>query len=331
MIRQSPVSAIRRFSTQPTIDRINQTIRLPDGRTLGFAEYGAHNGRPLIYFHGYPSSRIEAKPIDKYASRHGIRVLALDRPGYGLSSPQPERTMLDWTKDVESFADAMDIKKFAILGTSGGGPFAAACAYALPRQRLTSVGLFASGPPWAAGKQYMTRTRRMACFLAHKAPFILKLILDGVLAFGRWLTSRTFVTKRIHTWLEAVNAKLAADAKDASKPFERDETPVAQQREYLVDLILGEPFRQGTGAMTRETKLLSAQDWGFPLEDTTYPIQIWHGTKDVNAPIEAIRYLAEKMPNAKLTEFAQDTHYTMGTKMDQVVEELMATDNSELK
>lgn len=239
--------------------------------------------------------------------------------------------MLDWTKDVESFADTMEIKKFAVLGTSGGGPFAAACAYALPRQRLTSVGLFASGPPWAAGKHYMTRTRRVACFLAHKAPFLLKVILDAVLAFGRWLTSRTFVTRRIDTWLEAVNTKLAEEAKASSKPVDTDERPVAQQREYLLDLILGEPFRQGTAGMARETKLLSAQDWGFQLEETTYPIKIWHGTKDVNAPIEAIRYLAEKLPNATLTEFSEDTHYTMGTKMDQVVEEVMSTDDSETK
>lgn len=303
----------RGLSSKMSADRINQTMLLPDGRTLGFAEYGSSSGRPVLYFHGFPSSRIEAKPIEKYASKHNIRVLSLDRPGYGLSTPQPNRTLLDWPADVAAFAKAMDIPKFDIMGTSGGGPFAVACAHSLPPNMLAGVGLFASGPPWAAGSHYMTRTRRVCCFLANKVPTLWKWILDATLAVSRWIAARGFVTRRVDAWLENINA-----AKN-----DPEARPVVQQREYLVDLIIGEPFRQGTGAMALETKLLSDRDWGFRLEDVTTKVKIWHGTKDRNAPIEAIRYLTEKMPNAELTEFGEDTHYTMGTKIEQALEELM--------
>lgn len=65
----------------------NQTFKLPDGRVLGFAEYGSPDGKALLYFHGYPSSRLEGKPVDDMARRRGLRFIAIDRPGFGLSSP----------------------------------------------------------------------------------------------------------------------------------------------------------------------------------------------------------------------------------------------------
>ncbi|KGQ12395.1 hypothetical protein BBAD15_g1859 [Beauveria bassiana D1-5] len=109
----------------------SQTITLPDGRTLGFE-------KTLLYFHGYPSSRIEAKLLDQLALAHSIRILALDRPGYGLSTPQrPRRSLLDWPRDVEAFAASQHLDRFAVLGLSGGGPFAAS----LPARRR--------GPPAA--------------------------------------------------------------------------------------------------------------------------------------------------------------------------------------
>lgn len=97
-------------------DNSSQTFQLPDGRVLGFAEYGNPNGRPLLYFHGYPSSRIEAEAADTMAQRCGIRILSLDRPGFGLSTPQPERTLLDWPKDVQTFAHGMGLERFAVMG-----------------------------------------------------------------------------------------------------------------------------------------------------------------------------------------------------------------------
>ncbi|XWW94907.1 hypothetical protein V2A60_002857 [Cordyceps javanica] len=317
----------------------NQTMTLPDGRKLGFAEYGDARGRKtLLYFHGYPSSRVEGRLLHRLALAHSIRVLALDRPGYGLSTPQgPRRALLDWPRDVEAFAAAQGLGRFAVLGTSGGGPFAVACAHALPPGALTAVGLFAGAPPWAAGRHLMTRGRRVVRVLANRCPGALGTATALAVRAARRLARTRFVAARLDAWLELANQQ-ARDKEAAAAGTARpnlvtapDERPVAEQRAALLDLLLGEPFAQGPDGAVQEARILTDDDWGFRLEDVTFraaPIRIWHGARDVNAPIEAIRYLAARLPNAVLHEFAQDTHYTMGDHVERAVLELMdETDN----
>jgi len=122
------------------MDRTLQTIRLKGGRILGFAEYGDPKGKPLFYFHGWPASRLNAAIYDTLSKRLHIRIIAPDRPGFGLSDFQRDRTLLDWPGDVVSLADYLKIKKFAVMGVSGGGPYAADCAYKIPH-RLTKTGI----------------------------------------------------------------------------------------------------------------------------------------------------------------------------------------------
>ncbi len=114
-------------------DPTNQAMILPDGRVLAYAEYGDLAGRPLFFFHGGNDSRLEAAILHETAVRMGIRVIAPDRPGYGRSDFQPERTFLNWPDDVAQLADALSIPQFAVVGHSGGGPHAAAVAYAPAR------------------------------------------------------------------------------------------------------------------------------------------------------------------------------------------------------
>ena len=174
----------------------------------------------------------------------------------------------------------------------------------------------------------MTYTRRITSLMAHYWPGSLKLVMDIVLNMTRWVLSTKFATRKIEAWLEVVNKKEADERREQGKPPKEQQT-LKEQREYLLDLLLGEPFVQGTSTMVLEAKLLSASDWGFPLEDVTYPVKIWHGGRDVNSPIEAIRYLAEKIPNAMLHEFEKDTHYTIGNHMDFVFGDVMAVDEPE--
>lgn len=320
----------------------NQTITLPDGRKLGFAEYGDAQGRKtLLYFHGYPSSRVEAKVLDKFGAAHSIRVLALDRPGYGLSTPQlPRRELLDWPQDVQAFADSQKLDRFAIMGLSGGGPFAVACAHVLPRRMITGVGLFAGAPPWAAGHRYMTRDRRILRFLANWCPGVVSFLTSVTVRFARWFVKTKFVTTRLDAWLDLLNKQ--AREKEAKKLEEDptakpstitypDERPVSEQREALLNLLIAEPFAQGSDGAVQEARILTDDNWGFRLEDVTYrdaPIKIWHGAKDTNAPIEAIRYLADQLPNAELHEFEQDTHYTMGEHVESALRDLMGETRS---
>lgn len=303
-------------------DRENQTFILPDGRTLGFAEYGPATGRPLLFFHGFPSSRIEAEPLAKMAHASNIRVIALERPGFGLSSPQPGRRIVDWPADVAAFAEGQTgLKRYAVMGLSGGGPYALACVApgAATRGAVTRVGLFASGPPWEAGARYMSFTRRVLCWMANRWPSGLGAILMMCVHTLRRLIVWPPSQKRIDAVLDAVGKKVGEDVENYS-----DEKR-ARRREHLLRILANEPFRQGAAATVWETKLLSAQDWGFRFEDVDFdPVRIWHGAKDANSPVVMMRYLAGRLPHGELTEFADDTHYTMFPHVEGAMEELVS-------
>ncbi|KAJ1324629.1 non-heme chloroperoxidase [Microdochium nivale] len=313
------------------------TFRLPSGRLLGYAEYGTPTGTPVFLLHGFPSSRLESGPLNAIARRNNIRLIALDRPGFGLSTPQTSRTIPDFASDIAVFAHAMKIRRFVVAGFSGGGPYALACAHAMPRSTLGAVGLFASAPPWVTGTiHHMSRPRRVMRFMALYWPAGLRVFLDGLMSSLRWVSGTRFVIRKTEEWLQSQDRKQAQAAKDTAGALVDDNVtdgansnnrpprPMADRRRTLFR-ILDEPFRQGASATVHETKLLTDPSWGFPLEGVAYqgPVRIWHGAKDVNAPIEAIRHLADKVPGAVLTEYPEDTHYTMGPRVEGALRELV--------
>src|SRR5262245_24684441 len=103
--------------------RPDNVIRLKDGRLLGYAEYGASSGAPVIFFHGMPGARVEGALAHEAAARANVRLIVPDRPGYGLSDFQPRRRIIDWQRDVAELADALSLERFGVGGISGGGPY----------------------------------------------------------------------------------------------------------------------------------------------------------------------------------------------------------------
>lgn len=103
------------------IDRTRQQVKLQDGRTLGYAGYGAPQGAPVIYSHGFPGSRLDYLLADAgdAATETNARIIAVDRPGMGLSAFNRGRQLLDWPDDVTELADALQIDRFTVLGNSG--------------------------------------------------------------------------------------------------------------------------------------------------------------------------------------------------------------------
>lgn len=153
------------------LDRTAQTIRLHDGRTLAFAEYGDRQGRPVFYFTGGNSSRLEGAWFDEVAHRRGVRLIATDRPGFGLSSYQLNRTFLDWPDDIRRLADALRISTFAVFGLSGGGPHVAALAYKM-QERLSAAAIVSSPCPYGSPHMFdgMWLPIRLMYFVARHAP-----------------------------------------------------------------------------------------------------------------------------------------------------------------
>ncbi|EPE24989.1 alpha/beta-Hydrolase [Glarea lozoyensis ATCC 20868] len=313
--------------------RQNQTFILPDGRQLGYAEYGDHDGTPLLYFHGFPACRLEAYAVDDIARRRKIRLLSLDRPGFGLSTPQPNRSILDWPTDVSNFAKGMQLSRFAVMGLSGGGPYALACAYALPQESLIGVGLFASGPPWIAGAHHNSRYRRLVSSMAKYWPGGLRLFFGGLVGFSKWLANTGPIARTIDRWLELEDEK--KEVEDQGSKQETATTPTSkkttsERRLDLVHALLEEPFAQGSRAAVDEARLLSSTDWGFSLGDVGYnTVRIWHGAEDKNAPVSMIHYMVRKLPHCVYHEFKDDTHYTMFKHLEGAIAEIILEKNVE--
>lgn len=328
----------------------SQTLALPDHRTLGYAEYGDPNGRPLLYFHGFPSSRLEAYALDSMALQRNIRLLALDRPGFGLSTHDPHRHINDWPTDVQAFASRLGLSRFAVLGVSGGGPYALACARQLPSEMLSAVGVLAGAAVWDKGIRTtgVPWYARLAYLAANYWPSGLRIVSAALVGMLRWILTTRYMEGKIDAWLEAATkAKVAKEKKESDGRQSEEATLIhgtgkdtvvdsrparttAERREGLMGLFFG-GFDQGTSGFVHEAQLLT-HDWGFKFEDITYnQVQVWHGSKDVNAPVVRIRHMAERIPRCTLKEF-DDNHFGMGNHLEQVLDELFAAaNNSDLR
>ncbi|KAI9929487.1 hypothetical protein ASPWEDRAFT_41303 [Aspergillus wentii DTO 134E9] len=290
--------------------QLHQTLPLHNGRTLGYAEYGPATGFPLLYFHGFPSSRLEASELVNIANRRKLRIIAPDRPGFGLSTFQPNRRIMDWPADVDALTNHLGLSKYAIMGGSGGGPYAVACAHALPSDRLSAVGVLAGSGPWTAGTEDVTLSRKMTAFGAKHFPRGLTGLGNGIIGTLRWGTA-TSPGKR---WMDNYLNNIEQD-------FEGKDLPVEERRDQILQ-ILFEGFAQGSRATVQEAGLLT-QDWGFKLEDVSYnKIQMWHGTKDENSPIRMMRYMAERLPHCELHESDED-HYTIAQHLEDILTEFL--------
>ncbi len=157
-----------------------QYIKLQDGRSLGYAEFGSPTGKPIFLFNG-SFSRLFYPLDDSIPIAANARIITVDRPGFGLSTFQPNRMILDWPTDLAELADALGLDRFAVVGGSAGGPYAAACAFKLP-DRLTALALVSSLAPWDAPEisKGLTPLYRMFPVIAKYAPWLL--------TFAQWLT-----------------------------------------------------------------------------------------------------------------------------------------------
>ncbi|KAJ5439905.1 uncharacterized protein N7458_010903 [Penicillium daleae] len=304
-------NSIRLVSTAATTSgRESQTMCLPDGRTLGFAEHGRSSDYPLLFMHGYPSSRLETLGMDEIAQRHNIRIISPDRNGYGLTTFDPNRKILDWPADVQALTQHLGLTRFAVLGGSGGSPYTLACAYRLPPEMLSAVGIMGGAGPWEAGAHHMSLPYRISAFTAHSWPSA----YGGVLGLLLWILRRALSSPSAIKQIDDALAKNVGE--------QASDKPAAELRETIARQIL-EAFRQGTGPAVYDAQLLTSS-WGIKFEDVTYnKIRIWHGTKDVNAPVEMMRYLAERLPHCELKEFPEATHFTLQRYLDQILSEMV--------
>jgi len=265
-------------------------VHLPDRRRLSYTEWGQSAGKPVLEFRGLPSSRTgDAIDLDMLV-RAEVRRITVDRPGLGFSDPRPGRTLLDWPADVRKLADALGLETFAVLGTSGGGPYAAACGYALPDRVSRVVLVSGLGPLDRPGAlDGMNRAEATTMIVARRIPML-----------AHWLVGAVVTAERIRpgtVYNGLIRALPPADRLVAGQP---------RVRESLADSYTL-AFRQGVRGQVRDWGIM-ASPWGFRPEEINVPIHLYHGGLDDRVPVDHARDLASRVPHANLTEYPNEGH-----------------------
>ncbi|MBU6157333.1 MAG: alpha/beta hydrolase [Alphaproteobacteria bacterium] len=278
-----------------------QTVTLPDGRKLGYAQFGPRGALPVFYFHGWPGSRLEAG----FFNIHGVQMIGVDRPGYGLSDPHHNRTLADFPRDIEALADHLGLDRFAVVGMSGGGPYAAACAYHFG-DRLHRAAIIAGlGPPDAPG------------MASNRVGFLLDL--------GQSPLRSTVLTNVMRTLIrlpatERHFERIKRNMPRASKDHE------AMTPEFLRMLLAS--FREGLRASAKgpaSDARIYGEPWHFSLKDIRVPVSIWHGTHDAQVPVSIGHHYAQNIPGARATFPDREGHVSIVTNyLEAIIGDLRA-------
>ena len=271
--------------------RSAQEIQLRDGRTLGYAEYGSAHGWPIIFCHGLRGSRLERPPQHVFESLSRIRLIIIDRPGYGLSSPLLNRGYSDWPNDVEQLLDALGIERCSVLGFSIGGAYAMALSSCLP-ERILKLGLAGTVAPLSAPieSNSIRPGHKIIANLARFSPTILTDVIELI---------STDIYRNPERHIDRFMLRSCApDIALLQKPELR--------KLYLQ--ALDEGGRYGRRHIAEEMVRLS-RDWGFSLGDISCPTFIWHGDEDPTVPIGQVRSLAKCIPDATFTTLPEQGHF----------------------
>ena len=257
-----------------------------DGRALAYSCWGDPDGLPVLSLHGTPGGRLYRNPDDDLLARTGARLITYDRPGYGRSDRAAGRRVVDCARDVEALADALDLDRFAVVGTSGGGPHCLAVAALLPDRVLraravVSVAPFdAEGLSWFAGMD-VSNVREFAWAVEGEA--VLRPELERMAA--------DFVRRA------ATDPSTVLGDYDLS-PEDQLAMQDAQMQELLAQAV-PETFARGVSGWVDED-LAFVQPWGFDVRDIRVPVEIWYGAADVLVPAAHGAWLADNVPGAEV-------------------------------
>jgi pimeloyl-ACP methyl ester carboxylesterase len=289
-----------------------KTIKLSDGRTLAYLDTGDPEGRPVFYFHGGPGSRLEGLLFDELNQRLGIRMIAPDRPGHGLSDFQQDRTYLDWPNDVSELADQLGIDRFAVLGWSSGGPYAAAAAHGIP-QRLTVAAIVAGEAPYASddipqsaltGDTFSgSRVNKLLIWSARRGP---------------WLMQALFRMMRVLIFSDPVG--LAENSGDAN--LSAKDKQFFARREYSAVMV--EALRQGAEGTTHDFTI-ERLDWPFELEEIHAPtVLVIHGEEDGGVHPGIAQYVCTRIPSCdEPTIYPGEGHSVVYYRYEEIIQAML--------
>jgi pimeloyl-ACP methyl ester carboxylesterase len=287
-------------------------LPLKNGKDLAYSEYGSAAGAPVMFFHGWPSSRTMAQLTDAAAKELGVRIISPDRPGIRDSSFQPNRKLIDWPGIVEQLGDHLGIDRFRILAISGGAPYGYAAAWKIP-DRVASVAIASGAPPIVDLSDYsgLLSLYRRLLWLYGRSPQTLRALffLTGAVARIRPpVRFRPLMLKLLQ--LQPCDVSSLEDSVAFEACFE------SQRRAW----------RASIKGLTIDAEIFAAP-WGFRLEDVDVPVRLWHGTKDRAFSIRVAEYVAARLPNCKARYVEGEGHYSLPIRhMREILSDLINVD-----
>jgi len=269
--------------------RERQTLQLPDGRQLGFAEYGLPAGRPVMYMHAFNGSRLERHPDESIIEKCGIRLIIPDRPGVGLSDHRKDLTLLNWADDVAQLADHLRLKKFNLIGYSLGAPFTLACACRL-QERIGRVTIVCGVTPFTSAWELegMYLPLRLMFTLCRNANPLLEPL---VRFFGIQVPPEKYF-KDLWQHLPPVDRALICDPAIQNRMLESARENLRRGDDYILQEVV-----------------LASRDWGFKLDGIETPVDIWHGEQDRLVPPDLARRMAGKLRHGQTRFLPGSGHY----------------------
>jgi pimeloyl-ACP methyl ester carboxylesterase len=282
-------------------------VRVRDGRKLGFAEFGPPDGSPILWLHGTPGARRQIPEGARLAAEEvGVRFVGIDRPGTGLSTSHLYGSILEFIGDLEILLDELGFDELAVIGLSGGGPYALAAGYALP-DRVKAVGVLGGvaptrGPDAAPGGLVSLAVRLAPIFPPIRVPF--------GMALGALVAALTPVG---HTALD-VYARF-------SPPGDREVFARPEIKEMFINDL---SETRGRLRAPVDDIILFTRDWGFRLGDVSVPVKWWHGDADHIVPLAHGRHCVDRLADAELFIRPGESHLGGFGAAEEVLETMLA-------
>jgi len=269
------------------------TAKARDGRTLAFVQRGAEDGVPVIVCHGTPGSRRSRHPDPEMYRRHGVRMVAYDRPGYGASDPNIGRSVADAASDIEAIADELGLDRFAVVGGSGGAPHALACG-ALLEERVLRVGALVTPAPSDTDD----------------FDFYEGLAEVNVREFGAAVQGREAIEAFIQPYVDQLRTDPDAVIEEIVSELPEVDREIASREGFrsIMRESFAEAARQGVRGWA-DDDLAFAKSWGFEPEDVHAEVRLWQGELDVLAPRTHGEYVASRLPNARFELLEGGGHF----------------------
>jgi pimeloyl-ACP methyl ester carboxylesterase len=288
------------------VDRCSLTFRLVDGRRIGYAEFGDPQGAAVLAIHGTPGSRFMFALTDQAARARCLRIIAPERPGYGLSDYRRVATLAHTADDMTAFADALGLDRFAVIGVSGGAPHAVAAASSMA-DRVALLALVSPVGPIAEcqSRIRMSKLHRLIFTKMGRSEPACATFFWSVRTLVRWTPGIAYRALRQRVIASDRNVLARAEVK------------------ANLQMALKEGLRPGIAGARQDLRLFCAP-WGLALQEIDVPSVIWQGSDDTIVPPGGAYHLAETLPNCRLDVIQGAGHYWVFAQFERVLDAVQA-------